>query len=94
MVSACAFYLAAFQPEWMKTGSGAGRALFFVRYFRGYNSTTGELMWQDKATAGVNAPPTSYNVAGKQYIVVAAGGNVQLNFKRGNEIIAYKLGKK
>jgi hypothetical protein len=32
MVSACAFYLAAFAPEEMKTGSGAGRALFFGRY--------------------------------------------------------------
>ena len=31
MVSACAFYLAAFAPEEMKTGSGAGRALFFGR---------------------------------------------------------------
>jgi hypothetical protein len=32
MVSACAFYLAAFAPEGMVTGSGAGRALFFGRY--------------------------------------------------------------
>ncbi len=31
MVSAYAFYLAAFAPEEMKTGSGAGRALFFGR---------------------------------------------------------------
>ncbi len=69
------------------TGEGNG-------WFRAYNSTSGELMWQDKATAGVNAPPSSYNVDGDQYIVVAAGGNVQLNYKRGNEIIAYKLGNK
>ncbi len=66
------------------TGEGNGM-------FRAYDSSTGELMWQDKAEAGVNAPPSSYNVAGNQYIVVAAGGNVQLNYKRGNEIIAYKL---
>ena len=68
------------------TGEGNG-------LFKAYNSTTGELMWQDKAEAGVNAPPASYNVNGDQYIVVAAGGNVQLNYKRGNEIIAYKLSK-
>lgn len=68
------------------TGEGNG-------LFKAYNSTTGELMWQDKAAAGVNAPPSSYNVGGNQYIVVAAGGNVQLNFTRGNEIIAYKLTK-
>jgi len=68
------------------TGEGNG-------LFKAYNSATGELMWQDQATAGVNAPPASYNVGGEQYIVVAAGGNVQLNYKRGNEIIAYKLAK-
>lgn len=68
------------------TGEGNG-------LFKAYNSTTGELMWQDKAKAGVNAPPSSYNVDGDQYIVVGAGGNVQLDYKRGNEIIAYKLKK-
>ncbi len=40
MVSACAFYLAAFRPEWMKTGSGAGRALFFVRFGCGLRRPT------------------------------------------------------
>lgn len=69
------------------TGEGNG-------WFRAYNSESGELMWQDKADAGVNAPPASYNVDGDQYIVVGAGGNVQLDYKRGNEIIAYKLDKK
>ena len=68
------------------TGEGNG-------LFKAYDSASGELLWQDKAEAGVNAPPSSYNVGGTQYIVVAAGGNVQLNYKRGNEIIAYKLAK-
>ena len=66
------------------TGEGNG-------WFRAYDSASGEVMWQDKADAGVNAPPASYNVGGTQYIVVGAGGNVQLDYKRGNEIIAYKL---
>ncbi len=69
------------------TGEGNG-------LFKAYNSSTGELMWQDQTNAGVNAPPSSYNVAGDQYIVVGSGGNAQMNYKRGNEIIAYKLGKK
>jgi glucose dehydrogenase len=30
-------------------------------------------------------------VEGKQYIVVAAGGNTQLDYKRGNDIIAFTL---
>ena len=66
------------------TGEGNGM-------FRAYDSATGQMVWQDKAKAGVNAPPASYSVDGEQYIVVGAGGNVQLDYKRGNEIIAYKL---
>ena len=67
------------------TGEGNG-------WFKAYDAKSGELLWQHKASAGVNAPPSSYNVGGAQYIVVGAGGNVQLNFKRGNEILAFKLG--
>ena len=45
-----------------------------------------------QAGAGVNAPPSSsIRSTGKQYIVVAAGGNTQLNYKRGNTIIAFTL---
>jgi len=68
------------------TGEGNG-------LFKAFNSTSGELMWQDQTKAGVSAPPASYNVDGNQYIVVGSGGNAQMDFKRGNEIIAYKLKK-
>jgi alcohol dehydrogenase (cytochrome c) len=30
-------------------------------------------------------------IGGKQYIVVGAGGNTQVNFRRGNNIIAFTL---
>jgi glucose dehydrogenase len=30
-------------------------------------------------------------VDGKQYVVVGAGGNVQVDFRRGNNIIAFSL---
>ena len=66
------------------TGEGNG-------LFKAYDSATGNVLWQFQAGAGVNAPPSSYTVNGKQYIVVGAGGNVQLNFKRGNNIIAFTL---
>ena len=39
----------------------------------------------------MNAPPSSYTVEGKQYIVVGAGGNAQLEYKRGDAIIAFTL---
>jgi len=60
-------------------------------WFRAYDAKSGSKLWQFQAGAGVNAPPSSYTVDGEQYIVVAAGGNVQLNYKRGNNIIAFKL---
>ena len=59
--------------------------------FKAYDAATGNVLWSFQAGAGVNAPPSSYTVEGKQYIVVAAGGNVQLNYKRGNNIIAFTL---
>jgi alcohol dehydrogenase (cytochrome c) len=48
-------------------------------------------LWSFFAGAGVNAPAASYSVDGKQYIVVAAGGNAPIDFKRGNNIIAFTL---
>jgi PQQ-dependent dehydrogenase (methanol/ethanol family) len=66
------------------TGEGNGQ-------FKAYDAETGAILWNFQAGAGVNAPPSSYTVDGKQYIVVAAGGNTQLNYKRGNNIIAFTL---
>jgi alcohol dehydrogenase (cytochrome c) len=66
------------------TGEGNGA-------FRAYDSANGAELWAFQAGAGVNAPPASYAVEGKQYIVVGAGGNAQLDYKRGNNIIAFTL---
>ena len=60
-------------------------------WFRAYDAATGKILWSFFAGAGVNAPPASYSVDGKQYIVVAAGGNTNLPFKRGNNIIAFTV---
>jgi alcohol dehydrogenase (cytochrome c) len=66
------------------TGEGDG-------WFRAYDAKSGDVLWSFFAGAGVNAPPASYSVDGKQYIVVGAGGNTQINFKRGNNIIAFTV---
>jgi PQQ-dependent dehydrogenase (methanol/ethanol family) len=60
-------------------------------WFRAYNAESGKILWSFQAGAGVNAPPASYSIDGKQYIVVGAGGNTQIDFKRGNNIIAFTL---
>jgi alcohol dehydrogenase (cytochrome c) len=60
-------------------------------WFRAYDARTGRVLWSFNAGAGVNAPASSYTVNGKQYIVVAAGGNVQIDYKRGDSIIAFTV---
>jgi glucose dehydrogenase len=59
--------------------------------YKAYDAGTGANLWTFQAGAGVNAPPSSYTVDGKQYIVVGAGGNTQIDYKRGNNIIAFTL---
>jgi len=66
------------------TGEGNGM-------FKAYDAESGSPLWSFQAGAGVNAPPSSYSVEGKQYIVVGAGGNTQLDYKRGNSIIGFTV---
>jgi len=61
--------------------------------FNAYNSNTGELLWQAKVEAGVNAPPISYEIDGVQYIAVAAGGNAIFGYTAGDNIMVYTLKK-
>jgi len=60
-------------------------------YFRAFDATTGDKLWEYQAGAGVNAPAVSYTVGNKQYVAVAAGGNTQLDFKRGNSVVVFAL---
>jgi glucose dehydrogenase len=66
------------------TGEGNGK-------FDAFQSETGKLLWQYQANYGVNAPPISYAINGKQYIAVAAGGNKIFGYKTGDEILVFAL---
>jgi len=66
------------------TGEGNG-------LFKAYDDRTGSELWRFQAGAGVNAPPSSCTVGGRQFVVVAAGGNTQLDYKRGNAVVAFTL---
>lgn len=66
--------------------NGEGNGLF-----RAFDAKTGKKLWEYQCGAGVNAPAVSYTVGGKQYVAVAAGGNTQLDFKRGNSVIVFAL---
>jgi alcohol dehydrogenase (cytochrome c) len=60
-------------------------------WFRAFDAKTGKMLWEFQCGAGANAPAVSYTVRGKQYVAVAAGGNTQIDFKRGNSVIVFAL---
>ena len=66
--------------------AGEGNGLF-----KAYDARNGKVLWSFQCGAGVNAPPVTYMVDGKQYIAVAAGGNTQIDFKRGNSVFVFSL---
>ena len=66
--------------------NGEGNGLF-----RAFDASTGAKLWEYQCGAGVNAPAVSYTAGGKQYVAVAAGGNTQLDFKRGNSVVVFAL---
>jgi quinoprotein glucose dehydrogenase len=58
--------------------------------FRAFNKYTGKLIWQTKLPAASFATPAMYSIDGKQYIVIACGGE-KLGTPKENKIVAYAL---
>jgi glucose dehydrogenase len=72
----------------------AGGLLFMGEadgYLTARDTRTGKLLWRFQTGAGVNAPPVIYQIAGKEYVVVAAGGNKLFNLPPGNAVIGFGL---
>jgi alcohol dehydrogenase (cytochrome c) len=60
-------------------------------WFKAFDSKSGKELWKYNCGAGVNAPAVSYMVGGKQYVAVAAGGNNQIDSKRGNSVFVFAM---
>ena len=58
--------------------------------FRAYNKKTGKLLFETKLPAAGFATPTTYQVNGKQYIVIACGGT-KLGTPKGDSYVAFAL---
>jgi len=58
--------------------------------FRAFDKATGELLWQTDLPAGGYATPSVYEVDGRQYIVIAAGGG-KMGTKSGDTYVAFAL---
>ena len=59
--------------------------------FRAYDIDTGEKLWEIDTPFSANATPMTYEVDGKQYVVVSAGGHAWSPNKKGDYIMAYAL---
>ncbi|HEX6105527.1 MAG TPA: PQQ-binding-like beta-propeller repeat protein [Gemmatimonadales bacterium] len=68
------------------TGEGNGN-------FNAYDSKTGKLLWQFNGGAGCNSAPMTFVHGGEQFIAVACGGNFQLSFPLGDDILVFGLPK-
>jgi glucose dehydrogenase len=66
--------------------SGEGSAELFA-----VDANDGKKLWSGKASAGVNAPPISYQIDGKQYIAVVAGGNKLFGYPAGDAVMVWAL---
>ncbi|MGB0998467.1 MAG: PQQ-binding-like beta-propeller repeat protein, partial [Pseudomonadales bacterium] len=76
----------------LMTGSGLvviGAAAEHV--LRIFQTETGEMIWSTKLPAAAMSTPMSYQIDGKQYISVVAGGHDQLGMPRGDYVLVYSL---
>ncbi|MGI9485616.1 MAG: pyrroloquinoline quinone-dependent dehydrogenase [Geminicoccaceae bacterium] len=72
----------------------AGRLVFVGEgngLFKAYDAETGEELWRFQGGAGINAAPMAFEVNGKLHIAVAAGGNFQFDYKRGDALLVFGL---
>ena len=58
--------------------------------FRALDRESGEVLWETELPAGGYATPATYEVDGKQYVVIAAGGG-KMNTKSGDAYVAFAL---
>jgi quinoprotein glucose dehydrogenase len=56
-----------------------------------FDKRTGRLLWEHPLPAGGYATPATYEVNGRQYVVIAAGGAGKLQTKAGDAFVAFAL---
>jgi quinoprotein glucose dehydrogenase len=58
---------------------------------RAFDINTGNIVWQTMLPAGGQATPMTYELNGKQYVVIAAGGHGKLGTRLGDYVVAFAL---
>jgi len=63
----------------------------FDKKFRAFDKATGELLWETTLPFSGNATPATYEVDGRQYVVIAAGGGKDVKSPAGGVYVAFAL---
>jgi quinoprotein glucose dehydrogenase len=63
----------------------------FDHKFRAFDKATGALLWQTTLPFSANTTPATYEVSGKQFVVIAAGGGKDPKSKSGGVYVAFAL---
>ncbi|MEX0778590.1 MAG: pyrroloquinoline quinone-dependent dehydrogenase [Balneolales bacterium] len=59
--------------------------------FRAFDKQTGEILWEHTLPAGGHASPSTYQIAGKQYIVIPAAGGSRVGTTKSDAYIVFAL---
>src|SRR5262249_21809658 len=65
----------------------------FDKKFRAFDKTNGELLWETTLPYSGNATPATYEVNGRQFVVIAAGGGKDPKSPSGGVYVAFALPK-
>ena len=65
----------------------------YDKKFRAFDKANGKLLWEATLPFAGNATPITYELGGRQYVVIAAGGGKDLKSKSGGVYVAFALKK-
>ena len=60
-------------------------------YLRAFDTATGTELWKGRLPGGGQATPMSYELDGRQFVVIAAGGHAGLGTTRADALVAFGL---
>ncbi len=63
----------------------------FDKKFRAFDKSTGQLLWETTLPFAGNATPATYEVNGRQFVVIAAGGGKDPRHSSGGVYVAFGL---
>ena len=80
-------------------GLVTGGGLIFIgatidEKFRAFDTDTGKMLWEEKIPTAAMANPMSYEIDGKQYVVIVSAGHQFFHRENLKDyVLAYALGK-